>query len=377
MKFAKVLAYLLLSTTLFIPSSYGFNAKTGHKNTNPPILIKKYKQVMALAFNYGSDKNQFGITRVAGGSGVRSFTTDDDNNIYILDNVNHRIQILDANGKHSAVINRRDIPNAKISAMTDMAVDHSNNMYILGSLKPAVCSLYHINLKGKLLGKIGIPQTSNLQCMKYMYFQNKNIFILNCSQESFAVGFINGKLRPLYSGEKYLEMLAERKVDAAPAVKTRRKKISHTALFIESLKPRQMKSSIINGIIGASGKIYKIRATNPSTPEEKEIFISDPSGPASNVLLKIPNLKSLSFLDEDLNKNIYLQVEKSGPGAKVKLEVYKLNPAGTILDIISIKNNDYSISTAKLLHVNPQTGDIWQVLPSKDKLYVNKWSIIY
>ena len=266
---------------------------------------------------------------------------------------------------------------AKISEMTDIAVDRDNDIYILGSLRPAVCPLYHINPKGKSLGKIAIPQTSNLQCIKYLYFQNNNVYILNCSQESFSVGFKNGKLQPVYSEEKYLEMLAEGKTDGKPAAKTRREDISRTALLIASLKLRQIKSSVINGIIGASGKIYKIRATNPSTPEEKEIFITDPSGPASNVLLKIPNLKSLSFLDEDLNKNIYLQVEKSGPGAKVKLEVYKLNPAGTILDIISIKNNNYSISTAKLLHVNPQTGDIWQVLPSKDKLYVNKWSIIY
>ena len=81
MNFAKALAYLLLATALFIPASYGFSAKTGHKNTNQPILIKKYKQVIALPFNYGSDKYQFGITRAAGGSGVRSFTTDDDNNI--------------------------------------------------------------------------------------------------------------------------------------------------------------------------------------------------------------------------------------------------------------------------------------------------------
>jgi len=377
MNFAKALAYLLLATALFIPASYGFSAKTGLKKTNPPILIKKYKQVMALAFNYGSDKYQFGITRVAGGSGIRSFTTDNANNIYILDNVNHRIQILDTHGKFISSIKCRDMPSAKISEMTDIAVDRDNDIYILGSLRPAVCPLYHLNPKGKSLGKIGIPQTSNLQCKKYMYFQNNNVYILNCSQESFSVGFKNGKLQPVYSEEKYLEMLAKSKADGGPAAKTRREDISRTALLIASLKPRQIKSSVINGIIGASGKIYKIRATNPSTPEEKEIFISDPSGPASNVLLKIPNLKSLSFLDEDLNKNIYLQVEKSGPGAKVKLEVYKLNPAGTILDIISIKNNNYSISTAKLLHVNPQTGDIWQVLPSKDKLYVNKWSIIY
>ena len=100
MKFTKLFACLLLATIIIAPYGYGFNSKTNHKNAKQPELIKKSKQVMALSFNYGSDKNQFGITRVAGGSGVRSFTTDDDNNIYILDNVNHRIQILDPNGKH-------------------------------------------------------------------------------------------------------------------------------------------------------------------------------------------------------------------------------------------------------------------------------------
>ena len=377
MKFAKVLAYLLLAPVLFIPASYGSNAKTGYKNTNQPGLIKKYKQVMALAFNYGSDKNQFGITRTAGGSGVRSFTTDDDNNIYILDNVNHRIQILDTHGKFISSIKCRDIPNAKISEISDITVDRDNEIYILGSLGPAIWSLYHINLKAEFLGQIGIPQTSNLRCMNYMYFQNNNVYILNCSQESFAVGFINGKLRPIYSAEKYLGMLAERKTEGVPAANPRREKISHTTLFAESLKPQQIKSSAINGIIGASGKIYKIQTANPSKKEEKEIFITGPSGQTSQVLLKIPNLKSISFLNEDLNSNIYIQIEKSGPRNTIKLDVYKLNPAGTILDIISIKNNDYSISTVKLLHVNPKTGDIWQVLPAKDKLYLNKWSINY
>ncbi len=373
MKFAKVLAFLLLSTVLFIPSSYGFNSKTNHKNAKQPELIKKYKQVMALAFNYGSDKYQFGITRVAGGSGVRSFTTDDDNNIYILDNVNHRIQILDTHGKFISSIKCRDIPNTKISEISDIAVDRDNEIYILGSLRPAIWPLYHINLKAEFLGQIGIPQTSNLQCMNYMYFQNNNVYILNCSQESFSVGFKNKKLQPIYSEEKYLEMLAERKAEGGPAGKTRRENISRTALLIESLKPRQIKLSVINGIIGTSGNIYKV--TLIEKLKKGVILITAPSGKTSSLPLKIQNLLSLSFLAEDLNNYIYIQVEKAGPGTAVKLEVYKLNPAGIILDIIPIKNNDYSIKTSKLLHVNQKTGDIWQVLPAKDKLYLNKWSI--
>jgi len=89
-------------------------------------------------------------------------------------------------------------------------------------------------------------------------------------------------------------------------------------------------------------------------------------------------LASIVFLGEDQDGNIYIQTEIGNKGkiGMKKLEVRKYDPRGNLLTTLDIPNTEYSIWTVKLLHVD-RTGDIWQVMPGKNKLFVNRWSTTY
>ncbi len=109
---------------------------------------------------------------------------------------------------------------------------------------------------------------------------------------------------------------------------------------------------------------------------EKGIGIVRKIDSTGRTLLKFPvgreNLVSIEFLNEDVEGNIYIQIEYLISDNSVGLEVLKLNASGGIISKIPVPENDYTIWTSRLLFVD-EKGKIYQVLPKRDFVRVNVW----
>ncbi|MFH1769497.1 MAG: hypothetical protein ABH833_02410 [Parcubacteria group bacterium] len=299
------------------PTSQLSNQPTSSAYTN-------YKKMVSESFDYGDGEQQFGIMRVAGGSGPSSFSTDKRNYLYITDFQNSRVKVFDSSGKQLSIINTAQ-------SLVDIVVDDDDNVY--GYAQGSRYSLYKYDGSGSLLGKIENPSAfSEISSSKNTYgelyiFDNK-LYITDSQQNSYLISLTEGNLKS------------------------------------ESVTK-------IDGIYGLSGKRYKTNYTGGGTVD----IISQAGITEKTIVVGINGLRSLVFLSEDQNGNFYIQAEISD-GAGVKLQVRRYNSSGNLSTTFDIPNSDYSIWVVKLLHVD-RTGDIWQVVPGENKLFVNRWSTIY
>ena len=298
-------------------------------NQQIPSVHTTYKEIFSESFDYGNGEQQFGIVRVAGGSGPTSFYTNSRNDLYITDPINKRIKIFNPDGKLKSIINTEPL--------IDIVIDNDGNIYgyTMGPGVPGII-FYKYDSNGSLLGKIENPPAfaeifSSQNAYGELYIFGKNLFISDAQQNSYLIS----------STER------------------------------ESFKAET--ATKIDGIYGLSGRRYKTNYTGGGT-----VQIIDQDGVTErNIVLGITGLEGIKFLGEDQYGNFYIQTEiKNGNG--IKLQVYKYNASGNLLTILDIPPIDYySIWMVKLLHVDPTTGDIWQVIPGQSKLFINRWSTIY
>lgn len=281
-----------------------------------------YKEIISESFDYGNGEQQFGVIRVAGGSGPSSFSTDSRNYLYITDYQNSRVKIFNSDGRQLSIINTAQ-------PLTDIVVDDNDNIYgyYLGGY------LYKYDNSGSLSGKIENPSafseifSSRNVSIKLYIFDNK-LYTTDNQQNSYFISSTEGNLK------------------------------SESATKID-------------GIYGLSGKRYKVNYNSGGTVD----IINQAGITEKTIAVGINGLVALEFLGEDQNGNLYIQTETSD-GASLKLQVHKYNSSGNLLTTLDILDSDYSVRTIKLLHVD-RTGDIWQVAPGKNKLFVNRWSTIY
>lgn len=92
----------------------------------------------------------------------------------------------------------------------------------------------------------------------------------------------------------------------------------------------------------------------------------------SRLSIERENLASLEFLNEDVEGNIYVQIEYTVSMDRVGLEVIKINQRGETIFVLQIPENDYFLWTSRLLYVN-ERGWVYQVLPKRDFVRVNIW----
>ncbi len=296
-------------------------------NQPTPSAHTNYKKIISESFDYGNSEQQFGIIRVAGGSGPSSFSADNRNYLYITDFQNSRVKIFNSDGKQLSIIN-----TAK--PLTDIVVDDNDNIYGYAedSGYPGEY-LYKYDSSGSLSGKIENPSAfseifSGKNVYGKLYIFGNNLFITDSQQNSYLISSTEGSLK------------------------------SESATKID-------------GIYGLSGRRYKTNYESGGTVD----IINQAGITEKTIAVVINGLASLVFLGEDQNGNFYIQAEISD-GAGVKLQVHKYNSSGNLLTTLDIPNSDYSIWTVKLLHID-RVGDIWQVAPGKNKLFVNRWSTIY
>jgi len=128
--------------------------------------------------------------------------------------------------------------------------------------------------------------------------------------------------------------------------------------------------TVTRGIFSTSGVSYIAEWHDKSTGIVK---VLDKTGVIKEIKVKRPNLASFSFLGEDKEGNLYLQIEYCISETKVGLEVIKLNNEGEKIATLKVPENDYYIWTSRLLFVDTE-GRIYQVIPKKDCLKINIWT---
>lgn len=96
--------------------------------------------------------------------------------------------------------------------------------------------------------------------------------------------------------------------------------------------------------------------------------------PEEKINLTVRNLLSAEFLGQDKDGNYYIQVEKARGETSVELSVLVVDPEGKIIEAIDIPRNDYFVWTSRLLYLD-EKGNIYQVLPASDAIYINIWEV--
>ena len=79
---------------------------------------------------------------------------------------------------------------------------------------------------------------------------------------------------------------------------------------------------------------------------------------------------------------MYLYVEKVVSNSDIETDLYKVDRSGNILNIISLPylGSGDRLSGGKVrpfASVNWENGDIWKVTLGKDKVFIDRWSLIY
>jgi len=295
-------------------SLIGVSAFTGH---GAGIFRKKI-----ATLSYGNQSGRIGLIDIPEQErqGPQSFAVDENGNIYICDSVNGRIQIVSSDGE-----NARGIPIEGKPA--DIVLDKEGNIIVLDCSKHKLC---HYNQQGELLGEIPVKK-SHLEAKDMMRFQDGNVYIRNWDQTEQVIARIEG-------GE-----LIERSSEDEPQ----------------------------DGMGGRKQLYYQVRKLSGKTAEYN---VKGGDGTLLNSIeLYLPGLASIDFLGEDSGGNIYLQVEQcrpSGPG--VNLGVIKLDEAGNRIASIDNIPNGYASWTTKLLTIG-DTGDIFQMLPARGAVELNRW----
>ncbi len=116
-KISKTTVLLLLLVTSFV-------------NLYP--LSKNIETEEILNLKWGKSPGEVGLEKVMNVMGPRSFYVDRNKNSYILDNRNYRIEIFDSSGEYTKDISLKTISSYSVIKFTDLIVDDSQYIYILG-----------------------------------------------------------------------------------------------------------------------------------------------------------------------------------------------------------------------------------------------------
>jgi|GEM_PF-5036472 len=253
--------------------------------------------------------------------GPASLKVDENNDIYILDAVNKRIQKYDNNGRLLL-----SIPIKKPGI--DFCIDSDGHIYLI--LYSRIIEKY--SQEGILLSEYQIPDS-----IKFV----TNITHVKRKMESIVV-VETGEQRSYLFEPKILNFNADFKKSS----KLKSQK-GYPSKFIDAYYITQ-KINKYSGII-----------KNLMTNSEIEVVTSDP-------------LASLVFIDTDKFGNIFVSVESflGGPTINVKREIRKYNPNGEILARIKLYMNYYTFPNSDVA-IN-DNGVIYQLRPLKNKVQVLK-----
>jgi hypothetical protein len=274
------------------------------------------------ALTYGASPGGVGLKDAPGAErqGPRSFAVDTAGRVYICDTVNARVLVVSPGGGTEAQFPVEGF-------VTDIAADGEDGVLVLDEEASA---LRRYDLKGAPRGSIPVSPAL-VEEKEVMAVRDGRVCLRSRDHEEYAVAALErGVLRK-----------------AAP----------------EARAPR--------GAGGSGGLFYDVRK---DSRERAGVTVRDGGGRIVRAFgLAIPRLASVAFLGADGGGNACLQVEQiRTDGIGVSLGVLRVGPDGGILARIDDIPNDYACWTARLLFADSH-GDIYQVLPARDRVHVNRW----
>lgn len=271
---------------------------------------------------YGKGPGEVGRIHVEGveRQGPQSFAVDNQGNLYLCDTVNGRVQVISPQGK--------SISQIQVGGyISDVAVDEKGNIFVLNESRGAI---QQFGGDGRLKVEISVDR-SLLSEKDTLAFQKGELHLRSRDQRDYEIGRMEN----------------------------------------EVLRGTAARTNVPSGLKGSKDIFY---ATRKGPGEGGQLTIMDAGGSVvRKVTIDVPRLASIVFLGDDVNGNIYLQVESSkDEGRRVDLGVLKLDRDGNVVGSVENIPNGYTNWTARLLQVNAQ-GDVCQMLPGDKGVDLNMW----
>ena len=318
-----LIGFLLIIGLGFLLSQIGLTIESKELMQNG-----KYNLTATSNLGYGNKKDQVGVIFAPESSaiGPTSFAVDSEEQLYICDGVNNRIQVKSIKREQLKQIplDTGSLKNKDIFPF-DIAVIGSDLVIVYDE----VGKLYQLDSEGNLKKSIKVD-TNQWSVKMEMHKVGNNIYMQCVDQIDHLIGVIeNNRLR----------------------IPTNDEKEHHK-------KP---------GIHGESGRRY-LAGLDRWEKGWIEVFEPDDE-PGFTIELPVPGIVSVKFLGEDENENIYIQVEWTEE-VGVNLEVHIFNSQGESIDVLKIPDNHYHYWTVKLLSVD-EKGNIHQLLPLEDRVELN------
>ncbi len=290
------------------------------------IGSKPYKgRMITIDIPYGNGKGEVGAIKGEEGSSVgpRSYTVDNMGNIYILDNVNNRVQIYSAEGNfQSTVLYQKDI------FASDIAVDKYGFVYIYDR---SVRKLYQYEKNGNIVTSIDIDE-GRWGGGGTMHIIDNEIYIYACDSNTCG-DFIVG--RTLFDN-----------LLVGPSVE-------ETKRFKEKGKG------------GLSGKKYM---TGLKGFEKGELEIKEKDSTTFKAMsFPIRGIQSIEFVGEDKRVDNYLKTARYDENKGIVVEVHKFSFDNDYLCTITMPKSYIFFVPNREYFVN-KDGTVYRLLPESDKL---------
>ncbi|MDI1472039.1 hypothetical protein THER_0078 [Thermodesulfovibrio sp. N1] len=178
---------IIICISIFLLKFITYAGTSTLKKENKKILNVKYFDVLKAKIGSGSDKIGVTTPSEANSEGPMSFTLGKDGKIYILDQINYRIQIF----KEGKWIKSIPIPKNNLLDFKDIEITPENKIVLLSQLykegKVTLMNIYIIDLDGKIINSIKTnPCTPEINIVK----EGNLAGIWVCFQR---VAFLDGK----------------------------------------------------------------------------------------------------------------------------------------------------------------------------------------
>ncbi|MCL5074176.1 MAG: hypothetical protein M1136_00780 [Chloroflexi bacterium] len=292
---------------------------------SPTVGASVYISREVVVTPRGSAPGEVGIQEVPGGpAGPKSFAVRPDGEVYILDTVNHRINRYAGQGTFlSSVVYQPSIFGC------DLAVASDGALYVLDGSDFWTVRRYEPD---------GTPSLVYKHPMR-IQISHIGLVAANLLAESRGIG-----------ADMVITLgNAQREFSPNEQVRTKRDGLLYRAGTFTGRLVRSAtgKGGYVERVL-ADGKMLRLDLTVDG-------FVAATPG-----------------FDVDVAGNIYVvvQVDRNGRG-DIDERVLRYSPAGKLLDNVDIDDRYYAVPSRAVLV--DERGDIYQLLPAKDRTVIKKW----
>jgi hypothetical protein len=252
--------------------------------------IEQYTKTVVVSIPWGSEPGKVGFMEKVFGpipGGPSSFTVDENNNIYILDAGNSRVQVFDQTGN---LIKYFKIPDAYYNRSSIAFDDKNNELYI-----NLFDHLNVYNLDGKLIRTIQCKDNKSWEITidNGIVYTASFMMMLNEAEKLGAVGI---------NGEDVYTVPVQKNETQMPRNKYTQASYTSTGGAILTISKNDKKTVLDWNMVPSGGTIIFMR----DTVNKEAIYLTGRQG-GPEVLIKFDENQKLIGLivDDDINNYIY------------------------------------------------------------------------